>query len=408
MKFTYRLIPVTVFFTCLLFIACSDDDKQNITEEPIVQPQEELTAENVRSFMTDPNATDETVALFYNLYNLSKTKFLVGQQDAYTGFYNGDMGDSDMKKATGSDPALLGSDFMFITDDQNNEQPENWFYQQEILITDNVKQAYSKGMVNIFSWHFREPFEGESFYTSDMTDFQKYNALPSILPGGSNHDYYKQKLDKVADVLANLKDNNNKLIPVVFRPFHEFDGNWFWWGSAYCTPAQYQEIWRFTVEYLRDVKQVHNVLYAFSPDNSYATSTQYLSRYPGDNYVDILGMDNYGDFNNQGASGAVTANNKLKMVSDLAISKHKIAALTETGYQINSSNSPIDHFFSDYIYSALTDSDVEVAFVMFWANSQNAYYVPPSGQQDTQDFVTSANKTGSVLQNNIPDMYNLP
>ncbi|QEE48160.1 beta-mannosidase [Flavobacterium alkalisoli] len=408
MKLTYRLIPVTVFFTCLIFIACSDDDKQNVTEEPIVQPQEELTVENVRSFMTDPNATDETVALFYNLYNLSKTKFLVGQQDAYTGFYNDDMGDSDMKKATGSDPALLGSDFMFITDDQNNEQPENWFYQQEILITDNVKQAYSKGMVNIFCWHFREPFEGESFYTSDLTDFQKYNALPSILPGGSNHDYYKQKLDKVADVLANLKDNNNKLIPVIFRPFHEFDGNWFWWGSAYCTPAQYQEIWRFTVEYLRDVKQVHNVLYAFSPDNSYTTSTQYLSRYPGDNYIDVLGMDNYGDFNNQGASGVATANNKLKMVSDLAISKHKIAALTETGYQINSLSSPVDHFFSDYIYSALTYSDVEVAFVMFWANSQNGYYVPPSGQQDTQDFVTFANKTESVLQNNIPDMYNLP
>ena len=408
MKFTYRLIPVTVFFTCLLFVACSDDDKQTVTEDPIVEPHEELTAENVRNFMADPNATDETVALFYNLYNLSKTKYLVGQQDAYTGFYNDDIGDSDMKKATGSDPALLGSDFMFITDDLNNEQPENWFYQQEVLITDNVKQAYSKGMVNIFCWHFREPFEGESFYASDMTDFQKYNALPSILPGGVNHDYYKGKLDKIADVLANLKDNNNKLIPVIFRPFHEFDGNWFWWGSTYCTPNEYQELWRFTVEYLRDIKQLHNVLYAFSPDNSYSTSTQYLSRYPGDSYVDILGMDNYGDFNNQGESGATAANNKLKMISDLVILKNKIAALTETGYQINTLNSPIDHFFSGYIYSALTDSNVKVAFVMFWANSQNEYYVPPSGQQDTQDFVTFANKTESVLQSNIPDMYNLP
>lgn len=411
MKSNYNSALTALFLACITFISCSSDGDNKTTEGTIDEPVEtidELTVANVRSYMVDANATDETVALFYNLYYLSKTQFLVGQQDAFNGFYNNDAGDSDMKKATGNDPALLGSDFMFITDDQNNEQPDNWFYQQEILITDDVKEAYSKGMVNIFSWHLREPFEGESFYTSDMTDYQKYNAFPSLLPGGLNHDYYKAKLDKVASVLSNLKDNNNKLIPVIFRPFHEFDGNWFWWGSAYCTPAQYQQVWQFTVEYLRDTKQVHNVIYAYSPDNSYTTESQYLNRYPGDAYVDILGMDNYGDFNNQGTAGAVTANAKLKMISDLAKEKVKIAAMTETGFQINSSNSPIDHFFSDYIYSAMTSNDVELAFVMFWANSQDGYYVPPAGQTDTQDFVTFANKAGSVLQNDIPDMYTLP
>ncbi|KAF2519575.1 beta-mannosidase [Flavobacterium salilacus subsp. salilacus] len=404
-----NFIKIAVMAVILPVLSCSKDDgyagittTDPVTEEPT---EDVLTPENVRSYMADPNATDETVALFYNLKKLQKTKYLIGQQDAFAGFYNNTGGESDIKKATGHDPALLGSDFMFITDDQNTGEPSNWFYQQEQQITAHAIEAYDKGMVNIFAWHIREPYEGEHFYTSEMTDFQKQNAFASILPGGENHDYYKSKLDKVADVLNNLKGSDNKLIPVIFRPWHEFDGSWFWWGADYCTPQQYKEAWQFTVEYLRDTKNVHNVLYAFSPDNSYSTDTQYLSRYPGDEYIDLLGMDNYGDFANGSANGVTTANNKLKMVSDLAKEKVKIAAMTETGYRVTSSTSPLDGFFANNIYKAMTDNNVELAFVMFWSNNQEGYYVPPAGQSDTQDFVDFANKAESVLVNTIPDMY---
>ena len=65
-------------------------------------------------------------------------------------------------------------------------------------------------------------------------------------------------------------------------------------------PEEYKTAYQFTVDYLKNTKGVHNILYAFSPDNSYTTETNYLSRYPGDKYVDVLGMDNYGDFDNQG------------------------------------------------------------------------------------------------------------
>lgn len=390
--------------------SCSKDDKYSGMSDdgPVTEDPDVLTPQNVRSYMADANATDETVALFYNLKKTSKTKYLIGHQDAFAGFYNNAGGDSDIKKATGNDPALLGSDFMFITDDQNDGTPSNWFYQQEQMIINDAKEAYNKGMVNIFCWHLREPFEGETFYTSDMTEQQKQQAFASILPGGVNHDYYKSKLDKVASVLNNLKGDDNKLIPVIFRPFHEFDGNWFWWGAAYCTPAQYQQAWKFTVEYLRDTKNVHNVLYAFAPDNTYTTSVNYLSRYPGDDYIDILGMDNYGDFANGSSTGTATANNKLKMVSDLAKEKVKIAAMTETGFRVTSGTSPISGFFANNMYTAMTANNVELAFVMFWTNNQDGYYVPPSGQSNTQDFVQFANKAESVLQNDLPDMYMMP
>ncbi len=219
---------------------------------------------------------------------------------------------------------------------------------------------------------------------------------------------FKSKLDKVADVLNNLIGSDGKLIPVIFRPFHEFDGNWFWWGADYCTAAEYKQGYKFIVEYLRDTKGVHNVLYAFSPDNSYTTSDQYLNRFPGDDYVDVLGMDNYGDFSNGGISGVNTANAKLKMVSDMAIDKVKIAAMTETGFRVTASTAPISGFFSTNIYNALTANDVQPAFVMFWNNNIDGYYVPPAGQTDTQDFVNFTMKAESILINRMPQMYVLP
>ena len=399
-------IALTAFTLSLFFaVGCSSNDDGADSTPPVTGGTDVLTPVNARTYMADAGATNETVALFYNLKQLGKTKYLIGQQDAFNAFYNNAGGNSDIKKATGSDPALLGSDFMFITDDRNDGTPNNqWWHEQEVKITADAKAAYNKGIVNTFCWHLREPFHGETFYAADMTADEKATAFASILPGGSNHAYFKTKLDKVADVLNNLKGDDGKLIPVIFRPFHEFDGSWFWWGAAYVTPDQYKQAYQFVVTYLRDTKSVHNIIYAFSPDNSYTSDATYLSRYPGDEYVDVLGMDNYGDFSNGSTAGVNLANAKLKMISDLAKTKVKIAAMTETGYRVTADNSPINGFFNTNIYNALTANNVEVAYVMFWANDQTGYYVAPSGT----DFPLFAQKTESVLQNNIPDIYSMP
>lgn len=401
------MISFLIVVTTILISCSKENDVVPTPSPPVVTIPDPVTPQNVRTFMIDPYATDETVALFYNLRKLSQSKFAIGQQDAFNAFY-GVSGNSDIRKTTGNDPALLGSDFMFITDKSNNGLSNNWFYQQEIIITDDVKEAYSKGMINVFCWHLREPNNEDSFYASDMTPEQKNTAFRSILPGGSKHDWYKLKLDKVASVISNLKDNNNKLIPVIFRPFHEFDGNWFWWGANYCSPQEYKTVFQFTVDYLKNTKNVHNILYSFSPDNTYTTTSAYLSRYPGDGYVDVLGMDNYGDFNNQGVNGSNTANSKLKYLSDLAIEKKKIAALTETGYHVTSTTPAIPNWFSTYLYDAMTKNNVQLAFVMFWNNGNGGYYVPTPTASNASDFNSFASKPKSVLQNTLPNMYVLP
>ncbi len=409
-----KLFLSLYIFSFSLFISgCSSSPG---TSDPVVVPPvipplvtDVLTTANVRTYMVDANASNETVALFYNLKKLAKTKFAIGQQDAFNGFYNnGSTSQSDIMKTTGYDPALLGSDFMFITDKNNNGQADNWFYQQEIKITNDVKAAYSKGMITAFCWHLREPNNETSFYASDMTADQQTTAFKSILPGGVNNAWYKLKLDKVASVVSNLKGSNGELIPIIFRPFHEFDGSWFWWGANYCSPDDYKTAYQFTVDYLKNTKGVHNILYAFSPDNSYSTATNYLSRYPGDAYVDVLGMDNYGDLNNQGQAGSDLANAKLKMVSDLAIAKVKIAAMTETGYQVTSAIQPISGWFSNLLYNTLTANSIEISFVMFWNNSSSGYYVPTPSTTNAADFSSFATKPKSVLINTLPKMYVLP
>ncbi|WP_194766856.1 glycoside hydrolase family 26 protein [Tamlana sp. I1] len=406
---------LTLVFLVLVFESCSKEDDIFIEEEPpiVEEPSPDdgfiLTPAETSSYMVNPNATAETVALFYHLKTLSRTKFIIGQQDAFSSFYKDNAGDSDIKKTTGSDPGLLGSDFLFITDDLNDGTASNWFFQQENEIKADAVEAYNKGMVNIFSWHLREPFEGKHFYASEMTDYQKANAFSSILPNGVNHDYYKKKLEKVAEVAQSMIGADGKLVPFVFRPFHEFDGNWFWWGREYCSPQEYITLWQFTVKYLRDTLKVNNMLFAFSPDNSFTTQAQYLERYPGDAYVDILGMDNYGDLKNQGQTGVDNSNKKLKIISDLAIERVKIAAFTETGYFITPGvNSPISKFYSENLYQAITKNNNQIGFMMFWYNSQDTYCTPVPGMPDTADFLAFSQKPKAVLQNNMPDMYKLP
>jgi len=127
-----------------------------------------------------------------------------------------------------------------------------------------------------------------------VTNFDAWNLtnidISSLLPGGKSNQLFLKNLDLVADFLGNLKDDSGKAIPVIFRPWHEMYGNWFWWGSTTCSDKEYRQLFRFTVEYLRKVKGLNNLLIAFSPDKNFVCKEDYLKRYPGDDVVDILGF----------------------------------------------------------------------------------------------------------------------
>ena len=358
--------------------------------------------EAVRGRLADVHATPETAALFCNLKFYSKGHTFIGQQDPEVSF-TGQAGETDIKRTTGSDPAVWGSDFMQITHVKNTGK--SWWHDEENRIIGRARAAYDKGMINIFCWHFQEPFDQATFNSKDMKKENLDKAFRSLLPGGEKHEWYKQKLRKVADVVGNIKGADGTLSPVIFRPFHEFDGDWFWWGKKYCTAKEFQDCWRFTVKFLRDEMKVHNLLYAFSPDCRFNSEKEYLERYPGDDWVDVVGFDDYSDFEGNNVQAAAA---KLAIISDYAKKHMKVAALTELGYR----KEPVPANLYTGIYGkALADPSLEIAFMMFWRQGRqgkSGYFVPVPGCPTTGDFLEFAKGPRFLFLSELKHIYSVP
>jgi beta-mannanase len=186
----------------------------------------------------------------------------------------------------------------------------------------------------------------------------------------------------VALFLKGLKDKNGKEIPFIFRPWHEMDGGWFWWGSQQCTQEEFRRLFSYTVHYLKVEKGLDQMLIAYSPDRNFDTEKEYLGWYPGDEYVDILGVDNYADLKRK--DGAEEAIKKLHIVIGLAQQKSKLCAFTETG----SENVSDEKWYSQRLGKVLSDPLIakEISYVMVWRNDDKVhYFFPYPGHQEAAD-----------------------
>ncbi|POY36650.1 beta-mannosidase [Solitalea longa] len=382
------------FFTVaaiLLAASCKKGDSGTPDDTDITPPGSEVPSlATVRSWLADKNATEETAALFYNLKKMAKTNVLFGHQDATkrgvtdanTQWANEQQFSgvsslkSDVKDVTGAYPAVYGFDYLQISGFFDDTW--GWFSYEKQIARQLSIEAYNRGGVCTYSWHYGNPVSKGSFYWSDSP----VEAVSKILPGGSEHETFKNSLKIVADHAKTLVGADGKLVPVIFRPFHEFDGDWFWWGKAHCTAEQYKALYKFTVTYLRDELGVHNFIYAWSPGESYTSEAQYLERYPGDAYVDLVGTDNYGDM--KVSSNPTTAANKFKIVSDYAKRQNKLAALTETGLQ----NLPKSDWYTQILLKSLKQNKLEFCYAMVWANTKDAYWTPYKGHAAESDFKT--------------------
>jgi mannan endo-1,4-beta-mannosidase len=345
----------------------------------------------------DKNATRETKRLYKNLKYLSKDHILFGHQHAteYGHGWSGDENRSDVKSVTGSHPAVIGVDIMGFT------APPEVVQKIKLDLKKNVEDTYNRGGVTTIAWHFSNPVSAGGFYWKDSISLP---AVKYIIPGGEAHEKYKSILKEIGDWAISLKGRDGKSVPVIFRPYHEFDGGWFWWGKPHCTTEEFISLWRFTVSYLRDTLGVHNFIYAFSPDNRFLNEAEFLERYPGDEWVDMVGMDNYGDMGRNNSYALDTAALKLKVVSDFAKRTGKLAAFTETGLE----SIPNSTWWTESLLKVLKWYDIELSYVLVWRNDSRSpthYYAPYPGQVSEPDFKKFYDDPYTLFETNLKGIY---
>jgi len=154
---------------------------------------------------------------------------------------------------------------------------------------------------------------------------------------------------------------------------------------------------------LRDSLEVHNFIYAFSPDNIFNTTEEYLDRYPGDEWVDMLGVDNYGEMGRD-RYDITSAAKKLKIVSDYAANAGKLAAFTETGLE----SIPNPTWWTETLLKTMMTSEMQLCYVLVWRNdvrSPTHYYAPFPDQVSVPDFMKFYNDPYTLFENDLKNIY---
>lgn len=221
--------------------------------------------ENIRMQLTDASATDEAKKLYEYLCSLEGKGILSGQQECPRDKNHGEEL-SYIQKITGRLPAILGLDYI-----------ENDFEG----VTKRALDWHKKGGIVSICWHWGIPPYGVGYHSSqEETDME---AL--LTPGTTLHEGMLQNLDTAARALAKLQDAG---IPVLWRPLHEFDGAWFWWGKG--GPEAFQKLWRLMYERFTHIHGLHNLIWVLGYSGQMNDGW-----YPGDEYVDVIGGDAYSE-----------------------------------------------------------------------------------------------------------------
>ncbi len=337
----------------------------------------------------DPDASIQARNILNNLGTVMMSEqFAFGQEFPLSFQLNSlsyDLETSDCKDVTGDHPAVFGIDphYMLYKDSA-----------QRKLHIDEAKKAFENGSIVTFDFHQKSRIDGEIYFNNLTSETDKSLMYDIVNDRNDSRLWYFNELDEIIDII-----NNDLSFTVIFRLFHEMNGSWFWWGTQgqNHSPDLYVEFYRLTVNYIKE--RTNHVLFGWSPDQSLNTSY-----YPGDSYVDVIGIDFY-------APSQEKLKQELIELTSFATSRNKIAALTETGYP--NYHSEIPNFWTEKILSTLTNSEdqIRVAWVLSWFNapwnsSQSDLFIPNSDspQYVKDDFIWFKNDSHTLFQEDFSRM----
>ena len=309
-------------------------------------------------------------------------RILFGQQNAgHIGvtIANNDGTESDCRNLCGKHPAVIGVDTLSFLGYEGKMND----------LIKIVKNLHKQGCIVTLSSHMPNfTLGGDEFY-----DFSPNNTdgdcAKRIMKGGDLNAKYLRFLDMIADFADKCVDLEGDPIPMIFRPFHEDNGDWFWWGRKYLSDVDYVELFRYTIDYLMYEKGVKNLAVAYSPNGPVESGEEYLDRYPGDDYVDIMGLDYYHDHPHSGDGYFKKLQTSLDIIAQCARLHDKVVALTETGYRaletpegyyegLAPSGNTNTTWFTDMLNAILScEGGKMCAYMLIWANfSDTQFWLP--------------------------------
>ena len=342
--------------------------------------------------LADAAATAETKALYANLWALREKGWMFGHHDdlMYGRKWYGDDGGSDTKAVCGDYPGVYSLDLSTFMDGRvASEGTEN------AMRLKLMKQAYDRGMVITACLHLDNPLTG-----GDAWDNSNKTVAAEILKDGSaTQAKFNTWLDRLAALAKDLKGSDGKNIPVILRPFHEHTQTWSWWGKSTTTEQEFIGLWQYFVDYLKKAG-VHNFIYAISPQMDGArVESDFLFRWPGDNYVDFIGMDCY-----QGINNNVFVNN-LKVLSKLSGDKKKPAGVTETGVE----GFKVANYWITNIAAPMAGR--KMSMLVTWRNKYDPmetgthFFSVFPGHVSEESFRTLYDRSDTFFCNDLPKMY---
>lgn len=302
-------------------------DGKLVTAKKDGSVQETALASDISLVDKKADASAKQLYTYLKAVGSSDSVIFGHQNDTFNKAGNAELSNSDTKDVTGSIAGILGVDMQDVAEKGLDTM---------VKITN---EAIADGAVITMSGHmpnFANVKEKTDYKSGDPTwekyDYYGYTApvttndpVNQILPGGKYNKVYTAYLDLIAEYAKQVKG------AILIRPFHEGTGSWFWWGAAFCDPEISKNIYRYTVEYLRDAKDVHNLIYEYGPSSNAESLDDYAQRYPGDAYVDLVGFDMY---DNKPADDGVfmgQLKKQLQLVEKFAKQHNKLVAVTETG-----------------------------------------------------------------------------
>ncbi|WP_429310612.1 glycosyl hydrolase [Paenibacillus mucilaginosus] len=259
---------------------------------------------DVKSSLTNPNATKETKALMSYLVSQYGNKIISGQQELSSIEW--------INQQTGKLPAIFSTDLM----DYSPSRVEHGATSNEV--EKMISWYKDRGGIVALCWHWNAPTglynePGKEWWRGFYTEFTTFDVQYALEnPDSEDYQLLIRDIDAIAFQLKRLQDAG---VPVLWRPLHEAEGGWFWWGAK--GPEPTKQLWRLMYDSLTNDHGLNNLIWVWNSEKA--------DWYPGDDVVDMASIDIYnpaGDYNPISAK----YESMVSLVND-----KKLVALAENG-----------------------------------------------------------------------------